>query len=209
MKYIKFIHDFIGFLVSKGVTSGFSHEEIDQAVHFSQTKLMDNLRPKLPHDKRALTLLRPFMNKESIAVDTQGLAAAPTDEIEAILLDDETPVTFVPRFKWGKKLKSKIAPPTKQYPVYTVEGTELEIRPKDIDKITVYNIREPAQPHYAYQPDGFHKIYDDKNSVDLEWNPAAHAMILDGTLTYLGLSIRENMIVEFSELQQQKANRPV
>jgi len=103
-------------------------------------------------------------------------------------------------FELGNTLASSIVTPTSRYPVYAFYDTYMQFHPKDIQRVEFTYLREPTKPVWAYTLDANNRpVYDSANSVDIESGEESMNEIAFNTLAFLGVSIRDQFLVQASE----------
>jgi hypothetical protein len=73
--------------------------------------------------------------------------------------------------------------------------------------VTVTYIATPVKPVYAYTLSGEDYIYDDVNSVDIEFPDVLHDDIMNRVLSNLGIAMRDGQLTQFSDQQKAMENR--
>lgn len=117
---------------------------------------------------------------------------APTIEID--LIDDD---------KFPSRLIHPIKLPTAIYPIANIMKQTLRVAPDTAFTFVLLSlIKRPTKPFYAYTIVGDRFIYDDTNSIDFEWNETAHDMIMEKALANLGINMRSQEMIQFSNSQR-------
>jgi hypothetical protein len=93
---------------------------------------------------------------------------------------------------WTKK-------PTLQNPIGTVRSNGIHIRPLTILAVDFSYYRFPVDPQFAWiERDGYIE-YDSANSVEYEWVKDESLTLTRMILQYVGVSLREADLVQYSE----------
>jgi hypothetical protein len=106
-------------------------------------------------------------------------------------------------------VNSNLTQPTKEFPVYGLQGTELTFYPTTISnkgQVQATYFRYPKVPKWTYitlangEP-----VFDQSQSdyQDFELPPEDEYKLVTKILEYAGMSIRENEVVQFGMAQQQ------
>lgn len=103
-------------------------------------------------------------------------------------------------FELGNTLASSIVTPTVRFPVYAFYDTYMQFHPKDLQRVEFTYLREPTKPVWAYTLDANNRpVYDSSNSVDIESGEESMNEIAFDTLSFMGVSIRDQFLVQASE----------
>jgi len=106
-------------------------------------------------------------------------------------------------------LNSNLTKPTKEFPVYALQGTELTFYPTTISnkgQVQATYFRYPKVPKWTYitlangEP-----VFDQSQSdyQDFELPPEDEYKLVTKILEYAGISIRENEVTQFGMVEQQ------
>ncbi len=185
-----------------------SPEKIDNALHIAQLQYFNELLQAFPKDEQTEMLLRPFMQTSKLTYDAT-LKAFPAElyTIDALLTATGTRIEKVPTHQWSFKLKSTISSPTKEYPAYRhLQGGKIEVVPEGaFPEVYAYRFVTPTFPKWAYDRQGSQQIYNDNNSTDLQWNEQALPLLINRTLKLLGISVRDEQLVQYSQVEEAQA----
>jgi hypothetical protein len=176
-----------GWQATQRITDDLSFLLVKKDVDVSESGLFD-----YPED---------YMHSSSVRYKFKKRVAGCKD-----IITKETDVTEIMDSEIGNILSSSIVPPTKRYPYCCYYSENVQFYPKDLGKITFTYLREPTEPKWAYTLTNGRPVYDPANSVDLEAPESALNDIAMVALSYLGVHIREQELIQYSELQQQKGN---
>ena len=206
MKYIKYIHDYIELLYAKGVSIYFSPDQIDLAVYrASFDKFNDTYKPA-GSIQRISDSLKPFISDPtSVAIGDSGNGTYPTGYIHPASLRTGTkPIEIVEEQFLPDKLDSALCGPDSNYPIAVFYKTYIQFYPITVSNVTLVFYKEPIQPIYAYTEVNGRAVYDDDNSVDIEWGPQDHNDITIRAFGILGINMRESDIINISSAIEQK-----
>lgn len=81
-------------------------------------------------------------------------------------------------------------------PVAHIINSHLEFE-TDLTDFNFSYLKVPTRPVWAYTTVNSRPVFDPNNSVDLEWNPVHHLSIIKGALTYLGVAVEDNDLVQY------------
>jgi hypothetical protein len=206
-KLIQTIHDRVNLAIRKGQTGYFSPEQIDKEVY---TEMLNIWRVYVKEFERA-RIINTYLN---MFIRTEDVTPNPTDG--SILLTDawHYPVAIrvkatgkdvdeVDQGKWDRRINHSIEFPDADNPICKFESKKIWARPIDIGELTVSYIAKPIKPVYAYDVVGDRYVYNDGNSVDVEFDELLHDDIKNRVLGNLGVPMREEFMVRNSE--QKKA----
>lgn len=112
----------------------------------------------------------------------------------------ETNVDIVRDNEVGSKLGSNIVNPTKKYPMASIQDTFIQFYPKNIGFVTMSYLKQPTLPVWGYTGGvTTPPVYDSTTSVQLESPEETHNDIVVRILRYLGISIREPQLIQYSQ----------
>jgi hypothetical protein len=208
-KKIKEIHDQINLLTTKGRTGYHSPGDIDIAV-YKASKDLYNLYFKEFESNNALhDSLRPFATSPAvITLSGTGQYTLPADFIhdigEITSGSTDVMVDVVDRAALALRRADALVPPSASYPICTFYETYIQFYPINITNVKFAYLKKPIQPVYAYTIVSGRAVYDDANSVDVEWNETDVGEVMVRTLSMLGVNLEDMKLVQWSEAQQQK-----
>lgn len=114
-------------------------------------------------------------------------------------------VDVVTEKEWADRVNSTIDYPTFEYPIVRFESkTTIEASPRTIRRMTMIYLRKPA-PFYWGRTLSTSGIYtydpNDPLNQELEWYEIDQNKIIMGALSFLGISIREQDIIQYAEMK--------
>ena len=119
-----------------------------------------------------------------------------TYEKEVQLLRDDEIATY---------LDSTIVYPSVSYPKCSLFGSYLQIWPKKgLQQVTLTYLRQPNEVLWAFTTQNGRPVYDAANSVDIDAPDKAFNRIAMNVLSFLGISIREDQLFQYAELNKSK-----
>jgi hypothetical protein len=206
-KLIKRIHDRINFAIGKGESGYFSPEEIDQEVYAVILEMFSEYLDEYPKNKKIQKYLDPFLAKKDESVPSTGQINVPTTEeyIDGVETKDGVEIELLSRPEFAQRKNSQALPVSQDYPIAKIENTQMTILPKDIGQITIHYFEKPTEPEYAYTEDTDSEqfIYNDSNSVDVQFTEQLHPKIVNRVLKRLGINTRDPFMTNVSD--QEKA----
>lgn len=111
-----------------------------------------------------------------------------------ILKDDEVAV----------RCDSDLVPPTLNYPTANIQNSYIRFYPVNISQVEMVYLRQPNKPLWNYTVVSNRFVYDATTSVDLDIPKEAFNEVAMMYLSYLGLRIREQQLVQYAETQKQQ-----
>lgn len=205
MKFIKSTIDFINFLIDKGEAGYYSPQELTDVTNvvilemfseflseYPSTQLVERYMDAFKRDF-PFTTTNGTVNINNLDWQKQRFCVTDKDVKFSILTPDE----------FFERANSSALPPSEAYPLCCIENGKLLIRPKQISA-TFYYITKPKDVKYAFTQVNGRYVYDDANSIDIEFPRSIHPRIQSRVLEKLGINVRENLFIEYSNLQQQK-----
>jgi hypothetical protein len=208
-KKIKEIHDQINLLTTKGRTGYHSPGDIDIAVYKASKELYNLYFKEFEANNALHDSLRPFAtNPTVIALNGSGQYTLPADFIhdigEITSGSSDIIVDVVDRAALALRRADALVPPSASYPICTFYETYIQFYPINITNVKFAYLKKPIQPVYAYTIVSGRAVYDDTNSVDVEWNETDIGEVMVRTLSMLGVNLEDMKLVQWSEAQQQK-----
>lgn len=178
---------------------------------FMQKSLVYQSTQKISDD------LRPFIKPTTLDVDAQGRVLYPDDYVhmssvkyvnvkqvnkqvvrklvELIPVDDN---------ELGYRLNSTIVPPSKDFPILVYYDEYMKVFPEDLLRVEVTYLREPIKPIWAFTLVNNRPVYDPDNSVDIEFPREMHNEIMIKILSYVGINLREGVLMQYAEAKNQQ-----
>lgn len=119
----------------------------------------------------------------------------------------EKEIDLIPDSDWIKRQDNLIVGPTVKNPIARIFGSKLEVLPNTV-KPTLYYLRKPTNAVWAYtiSGDGRSFIFDEDNSVDLEWNVISHNEIIEKTIGFLGIALKDNVMMQYEQYKKGSNN---
>lgn len=193
-------HTSIRELVNIGQGQYYPPETID--IHIN-TSLKDLYRQEYQHFEatQQITDTLGFYKKTSgLIVLVNGEGDLPTDYYHitgAESLDSQDnarPCEVLKDAHWTNRKHSAGFAPSTEYPIARQSGSaKIEALPSSIAKLRIFYLRRPATAKYAYtvSASGTGFVYDEGNSVQIDWPEIDHPRIQLKVLGLLGLSLRD------------------
>lgn len=137
---------------------------------------------------------------------TAGIATTPTTKEQIISMKCATNVSVerVEFMRWDERLSSRLFLPTTAYPIYRELASTIEFNPTTITGVKISYLRKPSTPSWQYTVVSGRPVYAVGSSTAFEWPETERDAIVNGILSYLGITIREPQLTQFAELQEQK-----
>lgn len=205
---------FLNFWVNKEQGAYFSFEELDLIVDRAQMSLYNDYYDMFGASQRLNDALSPF-KRELIftqASSPNGLIILPDEyqnllSVHTIVYDSVRQVSVnrpVPILNEDEKVardNSQIYPPSLWDPYgMIVENWDIQLYPKVPMAGTVFYLTRPPAPFYSYViVSGRVPVYQPGSSVQLAWAEKDKNSILIKALSYLGINISEQDIVQYAE----------
>lgn len=223
---IKEIHDIIYFFLNKAQQGFISHEEIDSVLDKAQLTLLNvyHTNPKMPAKMQAALLgesqriedaLSLFKAKQTFTTsDTpQGILTLPANYLHLLSLyttvynnqlgrNIYSAVQVLNEEELIERLNSQIIPVSQEDPIAIMNSqNKIQLFPEQAQSGGVYYIRRPAVPKFAYTQSGRTITYDPNTSVQLEWRDMDINNIIATALSYYGLNLNSQEVMQFAELK--------
>jgi hypothetical protein len=213
-KLIKQIHDLVDIAIDKGYTNYLSRPQIDATIYAGLVELFRTMLTEHPKTLRSRNYLLPFQKTASIAL-TAGIGPVPSDfehEIEFFLDDaDKTHIPIVERGFWTDRRRDPINPPSATSPVGTIyldTIKKIEIAPTTLTSIKVLYFKTPVMPSYKTTINvDDQEVYDDTTSIDIEFSPLLHDIVMEKALSTIGLALQRGEVVRQSQMSIPKESK--
>lgn len=165
-------------------------------------------------NKQVDEALSPFFVKDAPVALVAGVGTVTGSELIDTVTLNGVPVKWVPHFKVGSYLRSTIDFPTVDYPIYEdndvvvndVSISGLAVYPKTATQVLVSYYRFPRAIKYNYTVDPVKRrpVFNPTGTIDFEWRPTEKLQLVFRICKYIGLSIRDNELMQVAE--QEKIN---
>lgn len=198
---IKYIHDFVFFVVDKTHHSLQRRADIDLAAYHSSLLTFKKYKKEYERTNTISEYMSVFEGIDPYTgVTPNGTYNKPSDYNRYIKIttDSGKSVDIVKSAQWDRKVNHPIKYPTSDFVIARVGNLKLYVLPADT-KITLYYFKNPQEPSYKENQSG---DYDPTNSIGLEWGMEIWPEIANLILSHLGIQLGEREIVEYTELQK-------
>jgi hypothetical protein len=223
-KSIQEFYSFLSFLEGKNIATKRAPEQVDSVVYFCTTELFGKYLDHYVKTKKVAKFMEEFKRSKDITL-TSGKGDLPPDyaiyrEIYKMtpLAEGESAssikVEIVEDAFWSYRRNRTVGPASLTRPIARIEFTKdeppvkkLEVFPASVTSVELLYFKNPVKPKYAYTTVGTKYVYDDDNSVDLEFSMLAYPDLLYRVLSGVGVNLRENQLVQFMELYKSQEQR--
>jgi hypothetical protein len=178
-----------------------------------------DIQTKYGTSQRTKEVLSPFKDTyDFTAADTaNGVLQIPSARNYLDLLDlmvtytiSGRPMTymdvqFVNEDERTKRLRSQLDPVTATSPIAEMKTTAtFQLWPKTTYTGTATFLRRPAKPEFVYTTvSGRVIVFDEGNSINLEWRETDINAVLLKTLSILGINLSADDVQQFAEVKNQ------
>lgn len=150
--------------------------------------------------------LSPFVVTSTLTF-TSGSASVPGTLVHAVAMTaGGKAVKRVEFDRLANYINSTIDNPTVAYPIYTQTDTTYKIYPTSITSGELTYLRLPTEAVWAFTVDDDEPVYDEANSVDLEWDTTETNNIAMKLLSMYGISVKDQQVVNYAEQQKAQGN---
>jgi hypothetical protein len=200
-KKIKDIHDEINLLTSKGRSGYHSSSQIDTAIYMASKWLYNEYYQQYERDNYLSDSLSVFLaDRAALTLDVNGKATYPTDYNHETgdITSNSKPVKRVTHSQLSKRINSTIVPPTADYPICAFYKTHIQFYPITITNVKMSYLKDPVKPVYATTISNGREVYDDANSVDIEWDITDIVKITSKALEVLAQNLENPSLAQYS-----------
>ena len=216
------VHNRILFHLNKESGAYVSHEELDDIIDQAQMQEFSfllgnereypNVRIAVDRNFKVHTELLRF---KAVTIMGTNPFSMPTNTmyiVGAINTANNSQVKFVDEDELGGILNSEIVSPSETYPILNLEAYSsnqmvLQAYPESVTpNISVSYLRRPVAPQLVYAMSGRQVVYDDVNSVQLEWSDVSIEKIIQRSLGMLGVHFNAQGVSTYYESKQSSGN---
>lgn len=224
------VYEFVQYLANKDQSGGYiTPEEFNSNFQRASlylfkklTGLPESYSPGAPFPSIAWQLtariqddLSIFIKEITLSIDDNGLADKPDDYLRHDALwrnysDNgvlkKAPVQVIDNDKWARRFSHSINFPTERFPIlrYTTGG-DFEFAPSNLSFVTMSYLTIPDQDTvWAFTEVNDEPVFDPVNSIDTGWNEENLDQLADILLSYFGINIGDERVIQYAEAQQQK-----
>lgn len=208
--------EFLNFWIGKETGSYYTISELTEVVYRGMMSLYEDLQPKYATSQRIKDALAPFKKTYNFTpTDTvSGYIVIPSDSNYLNLLDVQIQyqisnrtvyygVSMVNEDVRVSRLNSQISPVTITSPLGEMQ-TPRYIRLYPVAGYTgsVTYLRKPVKPYFAYTViSGRVIVYDDANSVQIEFAENWQNAVLIKALSSIGINLSDQQVSQYAELK--------
>lgn len=155
--------------------------------------------------------LLPFITSSTIIL-TGGAGTLPTNflhfgKCHYISGSDAIPIELVSTQESAQRRYNTITTPTTRFPIMELTGsTTFQVYPTTITPIYLSYIKKPTAASYVLVSENGVLSYDSTLSVQPEWGVFKHNDYIRHILKYLGISVNDMNIVQYTEQKQAQVN---
>lgn len=208
----------LNFYINKSQGGWYPPEELTLIVDRAQKTLYNTYYTKYSTSQRLDDALAPFKVDYQFTNITSpnGLITTPADYLDLLGIytivtgsDNITrkkPVEVVNEEELVYRLNSQVVPVTVNQPIAVIkQDWNIQLYPEQAQAGIVMYLRQPVTPVYAYSVvSGRVIVYNEADSVQLEWSDKDVETILLIALNGLGINLSEADILQWSELKTQQ-----
>jgi len=203
-KLIKSIHDMVHYVADKRHAAIQRSAEIDLAVFETSVTLWNELIEQYERTKHIAAQLKPFVLNTTTAGHS-GTSLTLDATVHLVLsarnASSNADIELVKHHEWNERLSDVIDPISTTNIVAKQQSTALILSHDPGAEISYDYIKKPTIPEYVVDGTG---AYDDAASTDVEWGVDMFSRLANGTLSKLGINLRSQEIVQYSEMLKSK-----
>lgn len=204
--FIKKIHDVLADLEGKNIASSHPPEQVDRVLYMIIVDLFNKYYDNYVKTRKISNYLLPFKRQATVTL-INGIGDLPPDfaQHRAVYFGN-VQVDIVEDKFWNGRLNSKLSPPSLTTPIGRIENIEagnarkLEIPVTGISTVKLQYFKTPIEPKYAYTIVGTRYVYDEANSVDVEFPIGMYPDIVVRLLNAFGITLREGQLIQITEV---------
>jgi hypothetical protein len=209
---LKEIHDWINFIIDKEQGGWFPPEEIDSALDKAQLSLFNQYRDRYAINQQDQDALGPFKIRYTFtnSKTPSGVLSFPQNYQSFLGAYRQTTSPAGIRYKQieiinddelAERLSSSLRPVTENDPIGQWIGRgEIQLWPQVPNAGYAYYLRRPDAPEFVYTMNGRTVVYDDIQSVQLEWDDANTQKIMIKAIEFLGVNLDNDKLIAYTKL---------
>lgn len=223
-KFIEEFYGFLSFMEGNNIASRRPPEQVDKAMYFVTIEQYGKVLDHYVKTKKVARFMEEFKRAKDITLSS-GLGDLPGDYGIHRELYKMTPletgevartvrVEVIEDAFWNYRINRKVGSATTKRPIARIEYTKadvpvkkLEVIPSTITSVEMLYFKTPAKPKYAYTLEGTKYVYNEADSVDLEFSFLSYPDLLYRVLSVIGVNLREDQMVRMMELYKQQEQR--
>lgn len=199
-KLIKQIYDLVALSTDKGVTGYHSDQQIMDALDSVQMSFFRLLVKEFAKTKQIRNELLPFQKRANVTL-TSRIGTLPGDfeheiDLWATVSGVDQPIRIIESGMFRTRMNDPIDTPSTTNlfaNIYFDSGRKIEVCAQ-VSPIVLNYFKRPIKPVYATTLNSGQYVYDDSNSVDVEWTALVHDVLVERTLLLLGLNMRDQQV---------------
>lgn len=215
---IQDIHNWIDFITNKAQGTFFTYAEKDTALDRAQIEYFNSEYAVYALAQKIQDSLAPFKaSYDFLTSDSaNGLVTMPTGYMYltggqiVIVVNGHTrtkSLKILSEDELAYRLDSQLRPVTISQPVATISGKgSVQLYPKTAMAGTMYFLKRPTPPKFAYTQVGRVITYDTDTSVQLEWGESEIGEIMIRALEYLGINAQDQTVTQFADIKSKEVN---
>lgn len=217
--YIKDIFRFVNFLKSQNQGRGINAKEFEDLFNQASMSLWRREIKRYDKLKESSAYLKNFeVESAPLAFDEaipESFGYYGSIEILKYLRDEQDAITeeidFIRTPDWlddyyfSVRNNDTLYPPTEDYPIIRLVGSNVKVSPTSFDTYIITGIEKPVKVVYAVttSTNGRDYIFDETNSIDTDWPEIAHGELIAIICKGLGISLKEDWLVQYENIQKQ------
>jgi hypothetical protein len=104
------------------------------------------------------------------------------------------------------KRTSQVAPPDYEFVFFAQDGPRgFLFLPSDVPNVLMRYLRYPNEAVWAFTIQNGREVYDPTLSVDLEWDISVKNDLVLRTLSYFGIHLKDEQLVQYSITEQERS----
>lgn len=210
------VHDFIDLITSKERGGFNTYAEKDAALDRASMSLFDFYRPIYAKNIEAKEALSPFRVKYDYTTNGTGQITLTSGQefvhllsMDVMVNDPDTPsgydadrrypVMFPNEDELADRLNSQTKQPTRTSPIADTHGVGwYDLYPQVVHSGTIYFLKRPAKPVFAYSQSGRTITYLPNDSTQLEWTEPYLNKVIFLAIRYLGINLDSEKVINYS-----------
>lgn len=207
-KFIKQFYDFLTFVEGSDITTRRPPEQIDEALYFVIMVEFNEWIKHYPKTKEVEEMLMNFKRKKDITLSS-GIGSLPPDYglyREIFKSDGKTKIDVVEDLYWPDRINRKIGPVTEVEPVAKIEFSKaetpvkvLEVYPATLPSVEMHYFKTPTKPKYAYDIVSDRYVYNDTNSIDIEFSIFNYPNLLYKVAQMVSVNLRDTPFNQYMQ----------
>ena len=212
-KFIQEFYNFLSFVEGSDITARRPPEKIDEALYFVIVEEFGKWLDHYVKTKKIDEMLGHFKRRADVAMTT-GVGNLPPDyqlwrslrAVHPTVSGKTMKVEVIEDLYWNDRVDRAVGKVSLDRPIAQIEyskgdtpARKLEVLPVSIATIQLAYFKRPTKPKYAYTVEGTRYVYDDVNSIDIEFSLLNYPSLLYQVGQMVAVNINSGHLYQYMQ----------